>query len=127
MTRPPAWYHPALGVLAGGLVASGEWHRLDAFVAALLVYLVGSGVLVSSYGRLTGASSSALRRGRPRRVSLQLVGGVYVVLGLAAVLGLTLALPGAFVVGGVAALVLVVVLGARFDDAVGAGEERTVA
>jgi hypothetical protein len=113
----PAWYHPTLGLLAGGLIASGELHNLFLFLAALLVYAVGCGVLVSSYRRLTGVWVSGLRRGPAGRVSVLLIGTLYVIAGLSALCGLALGLPGAFVVGGAAAFVAVVVLGRRFDEA----------
>jgi hypothetical protein len=114
----PGWYHPTLGLLAGGLIASAELHNISLFLAALLVYGVGCGVLVSSYRRLTGLWVSGLRRHGPAgRVSLLLVGVLYVIAGVAALLGLGLGLPGAFVAGGVLAFVAVVVLGRRFDEA----------
>jgi hypothetical protein len=114
----PAWYHPVLGVLAGGLIATAEAHNLAVFLGALLVYAVGCGVLVSSYRRLTGIWVSGLRRGPAGRVSLMLAGTLYVIAGLAALLGLGFGVPGAFVAGGAAAAVAVIVLGRRFDDAV---------
>jgi hypothetical protein len=113
----PGWYHPVLGLLAGGLIASSELDNLAVFFAALLVYAVGCGVLISSYRRLTGVWVSGLRRGPAGRVSLLLVGTLYIIAGLAALAGLGLGVPGAFVVGGVVAFVAVVVLGRRFDDA----------
>lgn len=113
----PPWYHPVLGLLAGGLIASAEWHSLAVFLSALLVYAVGAGVLVSSYRRLTGIWVSGLRRGRAGRVSMLLVGALYVLAGLAAILDLALGLRGAFLVAGGFAVVAVVVLGRRFDDA----------
>jgi hypothetical protein len=112
----PVWFHPVLGLLAGGLIASAELRSLPVFLAVLLVYSVGCVVLMSAYRRLTGVWVSGLRRGPAGRVSLQLVGVLYVIAGLATVLGLGLGLPGAFVAGGAAAAVAVVVLGRRFDD-----------
>jgi hypothetical protein len=120
----PVWYHPTLGLLAGGLLASAELDNLFLFLAALLVYAVGCGVLVSSYRRLTGIWVSGLRRGPAGRISLLLIGILYVIAGLSALCGLALGLPGAFVVGGAAAFVAVVVLGRRFDEAL-RGELRT--
>jgi hypothetical protein len=113
----PVWYHPALGLLAGGLIASAELGSLALFLSALLVYAVGCGVLVSSYRRLTGVWVSGLRRGPAGRVSVLLIGTLYALAGLSAVFGLALGVPGAFVVGGAAAFVAVVVLGRRFDEA----------
>jgi hypothetical protein len=60
---------------------------------------------------------SGLRRGPAGRVSIQLIGVLYLIAGAAAVLGLTLNVPGAFIAGGAAAFVAVVVLGRRFDEA----------
>jgi MFS family permease len=113
----PAWYHPVLGLLAGGLITSAEAHRWWVFLSALVVYAVGCGVLVSSYRKLTGIWVSGLRRGPAGRVSLWLMAGLYADAGLAALLDLALGLRGAFVVGGVVAVGLVVVLGRRFDEA----------
>jgi hypothetical protein len=113
----PVWYHPTLGLLAGGLIAIAELKNLAVFVAALLVYAVGCGVLVSSYRRLTGIWVGGLRRGPAGRISIQLIGALYVIAGVAAVLGLAVGVPGAFLAGGVAAFVSVVVFGRRFDDA----------
>jgi hypothetical protein len=113
----PVWYHPTLGLLAGGLIAIAELRNIAVFIAALLVYAVGCGVLVSSYRRLTGIWVSGLRRGPAGRISIQLIGTLYVIAGVAAVLGLTVGVPGAFLAGGVAAFVAVVALGRRFDDA----------
>jgi hypothetical protein len=113
----PVWYHPTLGLLAGGLIASAELDSLAVFLSALLVYAVGCGVLVSSYRRLTGVWVGGLRRGPAGRVSLLLVGALYVIAGLSALCGLALGIPGAFLVGGAAAFVAVLVLGRRFDEA----------
>lgn len=113
----PVWYHPTLGLLAGGLIASAELDDLALFLAALLVYAVGCGVLVSSYRRLTGVWVSGMRRGPAGRISVLLVGTLYVIAGVAALLGLALGVPGAFLAGGVVAFVAVVVLGRRFDEA----------
>jgi hypothetical protein len=113
----PGWYHPTLGLLAGCLIASAELDSLALFLATLLIYAVGCGVLVSSYRRLTGVWVSGLRRGPARRVSVLLIGTLYVIAGLSALFGLAIGVPGAFVVGGVAAFLAVVVFGRRFDEA----------
>jgi len=113
----PAWYHPALGLLAGGVLVSAESHRWWVFTCAALVYAVGCGVLVSSYRKLTGIWVGGLRRGPAGRISMQLMIALYAVAGLDALLDLGLGQRGAFVVGGLAAFVLVVVLGRRFDEA----------
>jgi hypothetical protein len=113
----PVWYHPTLGLLAGGLIASAELDNLALFLSALLIYAVGCGVLVSSYRRLTGVWVSGLRRGPAGRVSVLLLGALYVIAGLSAVSGLALGIPGSFVIGGAAAFVAVVMLGRRFDEA----------
>jgi hypothetical protein len=113
----PVWYHPTLGLLAGGLIASAELDSLALFLSALLIYAVGCGVLVASYRRLTGVWVSGLRRGPAGRVSVLLLGALYVIAGLSAVSGLALGIPGSFVIGGAAAFVAVVMLGRRFDEA----------
>lgn len=124
----PVWYHPMLGVLAGGLIASAEARRWWVFLSALVVYAVGCGVLVSSYRKLTGLWVSGRRRGPAGRVSMWLVAALYAVAGLAALFDLALGVRGAFVAGGVVAVGLVVVLGRRFDEALRselrAGERR---
>jgi hypothetical protein len=113
----PLWYHPTLGLLAGGLLASAETRNLAVFLSALLVYAVGSAVLVSSYRKLAGTWVSGAPRGPAGRISVVLMLALYAVAGLAAVLDLGLGLRGTFVVAGVAAFALVVVLGRRFDAA----------
>jgi hypothetical protein len=113
----PVWYHPVLGLLVGGLIASAEWHSLAVAGSAFLVYAVGIGVLVSSYRRLTGIWVSGFRRGPAGRVSVLLAGVLYVIAGIAAILDFGLGLRGAFVAAGAIAVVAVVVLGGRFDEA----------
>jgi hypothetical protein len=113
----PAWYHPTLGLLAGGLLACAEFHRWWVFLSATLLYAVGCGVLVSSYRKLTGIWVSGLRKGPAGQVSIRLMVALYAVAGIAAVLDLGLGLRGAFVAGGAVAFGLVVVLGRRFDQA----------
>jgi hypothetical protein len=113
----PAWYHPCLGLLAAGVLVSAEAHSWWVFGSAMLVYAVGCGVLISSYRKITGIWVSGLRTGPAGRVSVLLLASLYAVAGLAALLDLGLGVRGAFAAGGVAAFVLVVVLGRRFDEA----------
>src|SRR3954467_9135717 len=65
---PPWWYDPALGVVVFLLVSAlslrdaGWW-----YFATLAVGIVGLGVLVQAYRRITGVWVSGLRRGDTRR------------------------------------------------------------
>ncbi|MCO7221632.1 hypothetical protein [Klenkia sp. PcliD-1-E] len=52
--RQPGWYDPALGVLTGGFVASYSVAFPWVTLAAVPVFAIGVGLLVSAYRRHTG-------------------------------------------------------------------------
>ncbi len=67
--KAPIWYHPALGLLAGGLAfVEGGPPMITA--AYFVVFLAGAVGLVHVYRRHTGAWVSGLRKGRTRWVAL---------------------------------------------------------
>jgi hypothetical protein len=70
--KAPVWYHPALGLLLGGLAAIQAapliWQGLY-----FVVYLVGLGLLVKAYIRKTGMWIPGYRAGRTRIVAVSLV------------------------------------------------------
>jgi hypothetical protein len=67
----PVWYHPALGLLAGGMVvalnAPAPWA-----MAYNVVFLVGCGLLVLAYRRKTGLWINGYRKGRTRWIAVGL-------------------------------------------------------
>jgi hypothetical protein len=67
----PVWYHPALGLLSGGMVLA-----LNASTAWAVVYsgvfVVGIGLLVLAYRRKTGLWINGYRKGRTRWVAIGL-------------------------------------------------------
>jgi hypothetical protein len=98
---PPWWYDPALGVVVLLLVSAlsvreaGWWYFAD-----LAVGIVGLGLLVRAYRRITGVWVSGFRKGETRRaIHLWLV-AYAVVVGAAAVAEFAFGLRGAMVVAG---------------------------
>ena len=113
----PWWYHPALGLLVGGLVAVQAVPSLLARNVFLVGYAVGLGLLVSAYRKQTGLWVNALRSRSARRWVLAFVvaAGSLIVgsLGLHAGLGWS----AAPVLAGALMVPLTVVLGRRVDAA----------
>jgi hypothetical protein len=109
----PWWYHPVLGLLVGGYVVAQTVDSVVVRLVAVAVLLVGLAVLVRAYRRLTGLWVSGYRRGPAGRITL-LLAAVYVAAVLVAVLIGNVA---ASLVAGAAVVVLTVVLGRRFDEA----------
>lgn len=74
--KAPWWYHPALGVLAGGLVAAQALPR-----PAVVLPLYGAGLLLlmQAYRRHTGLWVNGLRWGRTLWVMLPLLAATAVV------------------------------------------------
>lgn len=113
----PWWYHPALGLLIGGWVASYAADSFLVTVIALAVYFAGIATLIAAYRRITGLFVNGLRAGRASRW------GVYT--GVATAVGLvgSVALRSgagvtvAPIVAGILLVPLVIYLGHRFDDA----------
>ena len=69
--KAPVWYHPALGLLTGGLCAV-QATPIPAALAYYAVFLVGLLLLVRSYTRRTGLWVSGYRAGRTRLVAVGL-------------------------------------------------------
>ncbi|MEH0197735.1 hypothetical protein V7S57_21195 [Caulobacter sp. CCNWLY153] len=69
--RAPIWYHPALGLLTGGLVAV-QGQAVPLMLGAYLVFVVGLLLLVRAYKRRTGLWINGYRAGRTRWVSVVL-------------------------------------------------------
>ncbi len=117
----PRWYHPVLGLLAGGLVLGYASDRLLVRYGALAGFLLGTLLLVQAYRRLTGVWVSGYHPGPARRWAVALgvtLGALLLVsLGLRALTG-TLAWS---VVPAVVVVPLTVVLGGRYDRALCAG------
>src|SRR5580700_2631095 len=67
--RAPRWYHPALGLLVGGLVAA-QAAPTAVSLAFLSIFCVGLVFLTQAYQRHTGMWISGMRKGRTRWVAL---------------------------------------------------------
>lgn len=106
--KAPTWYHRALGLLMGGLVAV-QGQPIPAMVAYYAVFLGGLALLVRAYKRHTGLWVNGYRAGRTRWVAV----GLAVMTVLAQLIsvwlvrerGLTLA---PFVFGGLVAVVVTI-------------------
>lgn len=69
--KAPTWYHPALGVLIGGLIGV-QALPIPLVVAFYAVYVAGLWLLVRAYKRHTGMWVSGYRAGRTRWVAVGL-------------------------------------------------------
>lgn len=67
----PIWYHPALGLLIGGLVAV-QGARLSFIGAYYAAFSIGLILLVAAYKKHTGLWVSGYRSGRTRVVAIGL-------------------------------------------------------
>ena len=109
---PPWWYDPALGVVVFLLVSAlslrdaGWWYFVD-----LAVGIVGLGVLVHTYRRITGVWVSGLRAGETRRVIHVWLVAYALVVGAGAVAEFGFGLRGAMVVAGAVLGVAITFLG----------------
>ncbi|WP_297513111.1 hypothetical protein [uncultured Caulobacter sp.] len=84
--RAPVWYHPTLGLLAGGMVAiQGQPSTLK--VAYTGLFVLGVALLVRAYKRHTGLWVGGFRAGRTRWVAI----GMAVLIALCGFLALWLA------------------------------------
>lgn len=66
--KAPTWYHPALGLLMGGIVAA-QGLPIVGKIAAYLVFAAGLALLVRAYKRHTGMWINGYRAGRTRWVA----------------------------------------------------------
>jgi hypothetical protein len=117
----PWWYHPVLGVLAAGPIATLAARSMIAFYVALALCMVGCALLMMIYRRMTGLWISGHSAGQASAWAFALSGAVVVAAGIG----------GAFAIGlgwwpvplalGVLLIPVTVVLGRRFDTALRAG------
>jgi hypothetical protein len=122
----PAWYHPVLGVLAGGYATAITLGDTVVMMVAIVVFLIGLPTLVGVYKRQTGVWIWGFSAGRASRWSV-LMG----VLLLAAFLGMTylyevVGLSWPVWVIGALIVPMVIVVGHRFDEAVRNQLRRTL-
>jgi hypothetical protein len=109
----PWWYHPILGALIGALIVVQGTHSLVLKSAVPIAAIVGMGVLIRSYTRLTGLWVSGNRRGPAGRWTIALVVGYLGAYAVAAGFGsLAASIPAAVFV-----VVFTVVVGRGFDEA----------
>lgn len=108
--RPPVWYHAALGLLSGGLLAVQELPVAWVFgydVAAL----AGIALLVTAYCKHTGMWISGFRAGRTRWVAVG-AAATFVAISLLCVwLRRDMGVEGACAVGGAVVAALVTLTG----------------
>ena len=112
----PGWYHPALGVLAGALIAVAETHNWPLFYWAVAGYSVGCGALMWMNQRRVGVAVRYFRR----RVSIIFAAQVVTLSALVAVacwLDLDRGRRGAFLLAGVLAVAITIVFGRWTDRA----------
>jgi hypothetical protein len=69
--KAPVWYHPALGLLMGGLVAA-QGQAIPVMIGFYAVFLVGLTLLARAYQRHTGMWINGYRAGRTRWVAVGL-------------------------------------------------------
>lgn len=69
--KAPTWYHPALGLLIGGMVAV-QGLPTAGKIAAYLVFAAGLSLLMRAYKRHTGMWVNGYRAGRTRWVAVGL-------------------------------------------------------
>ena len=112
----PRWYHPALGVLAGALIAVAETRNWPLFYWAVAGYSAGCGALMWMNQRRVGVAVKYFRR----RVSIIFAAQVLTLSVLVAVacwLDLDRGRRGTFLVAGVLAVAITIVFGRWTDRA----------
>jgi hypothetical protein len=112
----PGWYHPALGVCAGALIAIAETRDWPLFYISAGVYTVVTGALLWANQQRAGAWV-AWYRGRSGVVFTAQIAALAVLAVCACWLDLGQGMRGTFVVAGVIAVPLLVVFG-RWSDSV---------
>ena len=111
----PWWYHPALGLLIGGVMASMSTHSTWVGLVALVVFFAGIYALKKSYERLTGLWVNGLRPGRTRSAIHVWFVVYYVVFALSLWLEYGRDVRGAMAVGGLVIGVAMVFIGRWWD------------
>jgi hypothetical protein len=110
----PGWYHPALGLLAGGAIAEAEFRSWALFAWSVVAYTVGCGAVGWLNQRRVGLSMTYF----DCRTGAVFAGQVLAVSGLIALacwLDLDRGIRGSFIVAGVLAVALIVLFG-RWTD-----------
>jgi hypothetical protein len=69
--KAPLWYHPALGLLIGGLIAV-QGQATPVMLAVYAAYVAGLVLLMRAYKRRTGLWINGYRAGRTRWVAIGL-------------------------------------------------------
>ncbi len=110
----PRWYHPAFGLLAGGVIAEGEIRNWALFAWSVVAYTAGCGALMWWNQRRVGVTMKYF----DARTRAVFTAHVLILGGLAAVacwLGLDRGVHGAFLAAGVLAVPLTAVFGYSTD------------
>jgi hypothetical protein len=110
----PRWYHPALGLAAGALIAVAETRNWPLFYVAVAAYSAATGALLWANQRRAGVWIQAYR-GRSGLVFAAQIVALAVLVGLACWLELVRGVHGAFLVAGVIAVPLLVLFGLWSD------------
>ena len=110
----PAWYHPAFGLLAGGVIAEAEVRSWALFAWSVVGYTAGCGALMWWNQRRVGLTMNYLDAGT-RAVFAAHVLTLSALAVIACWLGLGRGVHGAFLAAGVLAVPLTVVFG-RWTD-----------
>ena len=71
--KAPTWYHPALGLLIGGLIAV-QGQPIQVMLGVYAAYIAGLVLLMRAYKRHTGLWINGYRAGRTRWVAIGLAG-----------------------------------------------------
>jgi hypothetical protein len=106
----PGWYHPAFGLLAGGVIAEGEIRNWALFAWSVAAYTAGCGALMWWNQRRVGVTMKYF----DARTRAVFTAHVLTLAGLAAAacwLGPCRGVPGAFLAAGVLAVLLTVMFG----------------
>jgi len=110
----PCWYHPAFGLLAGGVIAEAEIRNWTLFAWSVAAYTAGCGALGWWNQRRVGVAMTYFDA-RTRAVFAGHLLALSALIALACWLGLDRGAHGAFLAAGVLAVVLTVVSG-RWTD-----------
>jgi len=106
--RAPVWYHPALGLLIGAVVAV-QGQAVPLMLGVYAVFVVGLLLLVKAYKRRTGLWVSGYRAGRTRWVAVGLaVATALAVLGSALLVRERGLVAAPFVLGAVVAVIVTI-------------------
>ena len=111
----PCWYHPCLGVLAGGLVAVGEGRNGTLFAWAVVCYSIGCGAVMWVNQHRVGVSIRYFDRAMTSVFIAQVLCMALVAVA-ACWLEFTRGLHGAFLVAGLCEFMIVIAFGHWSDS-----------